>query len=1735
EHGQFCKEEVDGFRVIHIRKCIADEYIYPLTLKTTFFYDTAAPDAEVTSPAGNYISSGGNIEGTSADPTLGETDSVFVRLQREDNNKYWKVSASSWSTGEVWNSANLSADGTYWYLNNPTPDWEEISDGYEVNVKAKDKAANYQSIYDTATFKADFSAPSSTIALPAEGWSYDNLPDIKGTSSDNFIVNKIRVDIERVGAGDYHWNDSVSTWTETGGSAYFNDQNIGAASSYWTFSVNIPTNCWEAGESYIVTVHAVDGANAEEGTTAYNQKSFSFTARPTVFKMSISATGDPVAGVSYDITGTAWDENNVAVASAYREQVHFTSDDGAAVLPGDYTFTTGDSGVHSWTVADGDGIMFKTAGSKYLKIEDADSDPNISTSTTYNVLPGAIDNFSLTLLPTGVTAGSAEDLKVTAKDAYGNTKTNYVSTITFTWGNDGDATVADYPDLYKFESGDNGEHLFSSSITFKTANIGVGNASNNGWDFRVEDSEDPGVYGVVNNIICSPGTRNRFEVTMDTGPWSAGFSGKKATVTVEALDAYDNRLSTGTNLYNKTYTKTVSFTSSDGQATLPADYDFTTGPGGDNGYYEYNASVILKTAGNQSVTADDGTISGSQTGIGVNAGNATGFNVSMSQNVDAGSAENITITAEDDYGNTDTDYTGTIDFDSDNGNWTDSGLYAFIGYNDGYKELPTWVTLKESTYENGAEFQVEVFEQGTPAKNGFQNNIDVTAASASGFLVSGIDDPTDAGVKNSVSVEVNDSYGNRALVYDGVVTFTSDDASATFPGDHEFTTDVDQGNKVFSSTVVFETVGLWYFKAEDVAADGKGVDGITGQQSNIDVDPAVATSFSVTASTNQVIDEQFDFTVTAKDSYGNTVTDYSGEVDFYSDASDYTFALAAYQFMTYGAGIDDGSHSFTGTDGVEISTSGSYYIEANDAVNSIDGQQTGIYVTTRPDSKLTFPSDNDNINALTPPAIAGTLYDDEAISEVKIKILKGSDQWDESIPDWVSYEYWNDCNVYSSSWTYTATEPGWISGGNFKIVSRAKDNKDNFDITLTTITFLFDNDDPVTVFTAPTQDGHRNTVPFRVEGTALDEPANDSGLAQLKLRVTQILTDGTTEYWDEFTKDWVTTPVWVTEAAGTYWIQETTPTWNDPSDGLFYRIYTYHKDFATNIESTKTVTFIYDETAPDSYLGKPDSAFENDISLAKIWGTSVDHPDPPYWNAGVNAVQVRISSGPLYWDGNSYENLSPANAWQNAGIWTSSWTYTSVAGAFVDGSSFTVNCRAIDNTTSDGTSNPNTETSISTASFIYDTTDPQSWMDIPDAAQTYETMDSVYGTTSDDAPGDINYVKIRIQQVTGGSYDNAYWDWNSNTWETSPVQEWSDAINPSGVNWSKDTSGVSWEATASGVDYKTWAVAYDKAANSETVDAGTSWTFTSPYPQTRVTDPAGLSIDPDYYYEPSTIDGTADAYTNDNKAYVIISSAPSFGTFWDNDTETWSSIQFKIQIDTNPSVSFPGSWQATISTNVWQNTVEYKVWSTGEGPAGWQQSPSDYSQYFYIDRDKPDSFLQDPANGDHKNSGIATISGTSEDISPGEMGALQLRIQYGANYYDGAKWVGVADTWLNTTVNDGTFDEQSEDWTWTVTYPTEAWKNEGSYYIRTRAKDSVQPTPNQETSYGVADIVVDDTLPTSAITAPSTYFYKSLPLIKGTGEDTSPGIWTALTLRIKNKDTTNYWSGSGWVPDSNNW
>src|SRR5207247_1078330 len=226
---------------------------------------------------------------------------------------------------------------------------------------------------------------------------------------------------------------------------------------------------------------------------------------------------------------------------------------------------------------------------------------------------------------------------------------------------------------------------------------------------------------------------------------------------VTALDQFNNT-ATG-------YTGTVHFTSSDGQASLPANVTLTNGAGA--------FSATLRTAGSQTLTATDTTtssITGTSNSIAVGAAAATHFTLTAPSSAAAGSAFSFTVTGLDQFNNTATGYTGTVHFTS----------------TDGLASLPGDTTLTNGvgsfsvTLRTAGNQTITATDTATSSTTGTIAASAATAAAATHFTLTAPSSAV-AGTAFSFTVTALDQFNNTATGYTGTVHFTSSDGQATLP------------------------------------------------------------------------------------------------------------------------------------------------------------------------------------------------------------------------------------------------------------------------------------------------------------------------------------------------------------------------------------------------------------------------------------------------------------------------------------------------------------------------------------------------------------------------------------------------------------------------------------------------------------------------------------------------------------------------------------------------------------------------------------------------------------------------------------------------------------------------------------------------------------------------------------------------------------------------------------------
>ena len=164
-----------------------------------------------------------------------------------------------------------------------------------------------------------------------------------------------------------------------------------------------------------------------------------------------------MAGTAVSVTVQALDADN-GPAPSYRGTVHLVSSDSQAQLPGDYSFTAADNGVHTFTAT------LSTAGPQSITITDT-AVSFITGIGNVVVNPAAAVQFQI-IAPPSSPSGAAFDITVIAMDPYGNTDVNYSGTITFT-SSDTDPNVV-LPADYAFTASDGGMHVFPVGVVLIT-------------------------------------------------------------------------------------------------------------------------------------------------------------------------------------------------------------------------------------------------------------------------------------------------------------------------------------------------------------------------------------------------------------------------------------------------------------------------------------------------------------------------------------------------------------------------------------------------------------------------------------------------------------------------------------------------------------------------------------------------------------------------------------------------------------------------------------------------------------------------------------------------------------------------------------------------------------------------------------------------------------------------------------------------------------------------------------------------------------------------------------------------------------------------------------------------------------------------------------------------------------------------------------------------------------------
>ena len=218
----------------------------------------------------------------------------------------------------------------------------------------------------------------------------------------------------------------------------------------------------------------------------------------------------------------------------------------------------------------------------------------------------------------------------------------------------------------------------------------------------------------------------------------------------------------------------------------------------------------------------------------------------------------------------------------------------------------------------------------------------VTPANAATLTVAGYPSSTVAGVAHSFSLTARDAFGNTATGYLGTVHFANtNDVAATLPADYAFLAG-DAGTKSFSATLKTVLGGTKTLSATDTVMAT-----ITGSETGISVTPAGAVSLEVGGYPSPTVaGVSHAFTVTARDTYGNTDSNYAGTVAL-------TASNDAQVVLPMSSTLFAGTGTFSAT--FKTVAGGTKTLSATDTVTaSVTGSQSSIAVTADTATTLAF-------------------------------------------------------------------------------------------------------------------------------------------------------------------------------------------------------------------------------------------------------------------------------------------------------------------------------------------------------------------------------------------------------------------------------------------------------------------------------------------------------------------------------------------------------------------------------------------------------------------------------------------------------------------------------------------------------------------------------------------------------------------------------------------------------------
>ena len=642
----------------------------------------------------------------------------------------------------------------------------------------------------------------------------------------------------------------------------FTVTNTGVA----TFNVTLPT---ASTTPYTFTASAI--LPAVSGTTPVTVTTSPITVSSAgATSLELLSADEPPAsvqvGAGFNVTVRAVDSNG-NVFQGYNGLVTLAFAPGGNPTGALLSGTTSVSAFAQNGVATFSGLTINTMGTGYTLQATANGIPAAQPTTSFNVTAATATQLVVTTEPTPstISAGGTFSVVVTAEDPFGNQDTSFGSagqTVTISMAsNAGNATFIPVP-----VTAVNGVATFTG-LTLTSAGAG--------YTFSVSSTSNPTLTGATTTALTvTPASPAK--VVLTTQPPSSVTAGSPFGFTAKVEDTYGNAYkgypgsitvsaAPGNNLGGATFTPVIVPVSAAGLA------DFT-------GLLSLNQPATGDALQLTSTTATFGTLMPVTTNtFSVTSSMGTQLVVTGGPTPSAATAGgniSLTVSAEDQFGNPDTTFSGNVSVVLTNN--TTGAILGGVTTVAAVNGVATFTGLTVNTVGSGYTFQASSQDSNGNPISTTSGPFSVSAGQATQLLVT-TEPPLDVTVGSTfiLAVTAYDASGNLASSFGSqgqIVTLTL----ATNPGGANFPT-----VKATATNGIAMFTGLTLNKAGSgyqFAVSSPGLTGTTTGTTNATA--AGATQLGVTTQPPSTVQAgtPFSFAVSAEDSNGNPVTNFIGDV-----------------------------------------------------------------------------------------------------------------------------------------------------------------------------------------------------------------------------------------------------------------------------------------------------------------------------------------------------------------------------------------------------------------------------------------------------------------------------------------------------------------------------------------------------------------------------------------------------------------------------------------------------------------------------------------------------------------------------------------------------------------------------------------------------------------------------------------------------------------------------------------